>query len=131
MREKSAFFSRDPPGRRRARVAPAVKVQTLALADSLRVRARHALFSRAPNRFTRTVRVARDASRENRAPTREKEGRYIASGRFRISSLARRAARIFLSSLLFFPFGPVAVPRGVALQISPPSLVSIICENGA
>ena len=92
-------------------------------AGPLRGRARDALFFRAPNVNPRTARVARDAPRENRAPTREKAGRYIASGRFRVFTRARRAARNFLSSLLFLLLAPLAVPRGVALHISPASLL--------
>ena len=95
----------------------------MALADPLGERARDAVFVQPFNAKRKTARVARDAPRENRVPTREKAGRYTATRRFRISSLARHAERNFHSSLVFLRFGPVAVPRGVALQISPPSLL--------
>ena len=72
------FLSRVPPGRRRARVAPAIKVQTLAPADPLRGRARDVLFLRAFTTIKRSARVARDAPREIRPATRQKGGKGIA-----------------------------------------------------
>ena len=95
----------------------------MALAEPFFFRVRDALFVPPLNRNTKHARFASGASLERRAPTREKEGRYAPiRGVSHFLARTSRGAK-FASSLLFLRFGPVAVPRGVALQISPPSLL--------
>ena len=96
--KSTLLLSRDPPGRRRARVAPAIKVQTWAPAAPLRGRARDALLRGAPNRNTRTSRGGRDAPREIRGPTREKDWKGVAICRLHVFLPSRRARRNVWSS---------------------------------
>ena len=73
--QRSAFFlSRVPPGRRRARVVPAIENQTLAPADPLRGRARDAVFCHAFNANRRLDRVACNAPLGKLAAPRHQAG---------------------------------------------------------
>ena len=86
-------------------------------------RARKAFFFCAFTCSTKTTRVGREAPREIRGPTREKDGRYIAIRCFHVFISSRRTTLIFFCSYGGLTSRPFAAPRGLAMEISPPSLV--------
>ena len=96
--KKRNFLSRGPPGRPRALVVPALERMTWTPAEPLCGCARNAFSLCALNSSTKSTRVGREAPREIRGPTREKEGRYIANCCFRVFISSRRTRRIQLSS---------------------------------
>ena len=61
-------------------------------------RARKAFFFCAFISSTKTTRVGREAPREIRGPTREKEGKYIAISCFHVFIASRRTRQILLPS---------------------------------
>ena len=93
------------------------------LSGGLRGRAREAFLLSALIRSRKTPRVGRDEPRENRGPTRENDGRYIAIRCFHVFMSSRRTPRFVFCSYVGLTSRPFAVPRGVALQIPAASLV--------
>ena len=67
--------------------------------------------------------MGRAAPREIRGPTRGKDGRYIAFCCFHVFLSSRRTTRFFLCSYGVLTSRPFAAPRGLAMEISPPSFV--------
>ena len=94
-----------------------------ALSGVLWGRARKAFFFYVFNGSRKTTRVGREAPREFRGPTRAKDGRYIAIRCFRVFISSRRTTRFFLCSYGGLTSRPFAAPRGLAMEISPPSFV--------
>ena len=90
LRRDALFHPRGALGRRRALVVPALERMTWTPAEPLCGCARNALSFCALNGSTKTTRVGREAPREIRGPTREKEGRYIANCCFRVFISSRR-----------------------------------------
>ena len=86
-------------------------------------RARKAFFFYAFIQSRKTTRDGREAHREIRGPTREKDGRYIAIRCFHVFISLRRTTRFFLCSYGGLTSRPFAAPRGLAMEISPASFV--------
>ena len=74
LRRDALFHPRGALGRRRALVVPALERMTWTPAEPLCGCARNALSFCALNGSTKTTRVGREAPREIRDPTREKDG---------------------------------------------------------
>ena len=86
-------------------------------------RARNAFFFYAFNGSRKTTHVGREAPREFRGPTRAKDGGYMAIRCFHVFFSSRRTTRFFLCSYGVLTSRPFAAPRGLAMEISPPSLL--------
>ena len=101
LRESAFFPSRDPPGRRRARVAPAIKDHSLAPADPVGERARDAVFVQPFNTKRKTAHGARDAPLGNLAAPRQKAGKDTPKRRMRVFHFTKRA-RVFSCAITCF-----------------------------
>ena len=101
LRGSSFFLLRSPPGRRRARVAPAMNVHSWAPADALGERARDAVFVQAFNAKRETAHGARAAPLGNLAAPRPEAGKGIPKRRIRVFSFYETRTRFFLCLYLF------------------------------
>ena len=120
---KHLFSLAGPPGRPRALVVPALERMTWTPAEPLCGCARNTFSSCALTSSKKTTRVGREAPREIRGPTREKEGRYIAIRCFHVFTSSRRRTRFFFCSYGGLTSRPFVAPRGLAMEISPASFV--------
>ena len=100
--ERRTFFPRGPPGRRRARVLPAVKGHSLAPADPLGERARDAVFVQAFNAKRKTAHGARDAPLGNLAAPPHQAGKGTPKTKNFVFSFHETHTRFFLCLYPFF-----------------------------
>ena len=96
LRGTTFFLSRGPPGRRRARVAPAIKVHAWAPADPLGERARDAVFVQPFNAKRKTAHGARDAPLGNLAAPRQKAGKDTPTMKIHVFLFYETRTRFFL-----------------------------------